>query len=364
MSTTLPIKQVDWLLARTIAGTIVVVLAVLVGFDVMLALVDEFDDLGDGDYNLLSAMMYVAYTIPRRIHTLFGPSALVGCLVGLGLLAGHGELTAMRAAGLAKRRLALSATATVAALTVAVMVMGETVAPEGERWAQQLSVQAKHRDYALSQDSGMWARDGDTIINAKRAFVNSQGELELVDVRLYGFDRHGRMNGLTRAIGAVYRGDAWQLSNVKRFDLSPEKVTTSWSEADHWQSTLDPNVLSLGAIRPHYLGMAGLLDNYRYHRANQLNTQAIESAFWSRLFGPFATIALVFAVTPFAFGTLRSGGFGKRVFIGVVIAVAFHFTQRALINLADVYGYSLPLVNIAPVLLLALAGWLYYRFNP
>lgn len=364
MSSALPIKQVDWLLARTIAGTVLVVLAVLVGFDVMLALVEEFDDLGDGDYNLFSAIIYVAYTIPRRIHTLFGPSALVGCLVGLGLLAGHGELTAMRAAGLAKRRIALSATATIAMLTVAVMVIGETVAPEGERWAQQLSVQTKHRDYALSQDSGMWARDGDTIVNAKRAFVNADRELELVDMRLYGFDRNGRMNALTHAAGAVYRGDAWQLTDVRRFSLGDEQVTSSQSTTDHWQSSLDPNVLSLGAIRPHYLGMAGLLDNYRYHRANQLNTQAIESAFWSRLFGPFATIALVFAITPFAFGTLRSGGFGKRVFIGVVIAVAFHFTQRALINLADVYGYSLPLINFAPVLLLGLAGWLYYRFNP
>ncbi len=364
MSLALPIKQVDWLLARTVAGTILIVLAVLVGFDVMLALVEEFDDLGDGDYNLLGAIMYVAYTIPRRIHTLFGPSALVGCLVGLGLLAGHGELTALRAAGMAKRRIALSATAAVTVLTLAVMVLGETVAPEGERWAQQLSVQSKHRDYALSQDSGMWARDGDTIINAKRAFVNADRELELVDVRLYAFDRNGRMNGLTRATGAIYRGDAWRLTNVMRFGIQPDRIAPTWSPAHHWQSSLDPNVLSLGAIRPHYLGMAGLLDNYRYHRANQLNTQAIESAFWARLFSPFATIALVFAVTPFAFGMLRSGGFGKRVFIGVIIAVAFHFTQRALINVADVYGYSLPLINFAPVLLLALAGWLYYRLNP
>ncbi|MFB9069504.1 hypothetical protein [Pseudofulvimonas gallinarii] len=61
-------------------------------------------------------------------------------------------------------------------------------------------------------------------------------------------------------------------------------------------------------------------------------------------------------------GALRSGGFGKRLFLGIVIAVSFFFLQRSLINVADVYGYSLPLINALPaVLLLAIGSWYYHR---
>lgn len=357
------IKRVDWMLATTLAGTIGLVLAVLVGFDVLMALLGEFEDIGDGDYTLLSALVYVAYTVPRRVHELFGSAALIGTLVGLGLLASHGEITALRAAGLAKRRIALSSVATVAALALAVFVLGETLAPEGERWAQSLGVQAKHRDYALSRETGMWARDQDTVVNAKSVLVND-GRLEMRDVRLYFFEPSGRLKAISQSELAVHDGTAWRLENVRRFDFNETHIESSRHHDESWTSSLDPEVVSQGAIRERYQSMAGLWESYRYLRANRLNTQAVESAFWARLFTPLTTLALVFAVTPFAFGALRSGGAGKRLFMGIVIAVSAYFAQRALINLAEVYDYNLPLMNALPVVLLAATGWFYYRRQP
>lgn len=353
------IKRLDWLLATTVAGSIGIVLAILIGFDVLQALVGEFEDLGDGDYTLLKALVYVAYTVPRRLHENFVHGAVIGTLAGLGVLASHGEITAMRAAGLAKRRIALGATGTVGVLALFVFILGETVAPEGERWAQALSVQAKHRDYAMS-GLGLWARDRDTVVNAKSVLIN-EGRLEMRDVRLFRFEAEGRLAAITRSERAVHELGAWQMENVRHIRFSDDRVDQEVLDAERWSSTLDPEVVTQGAIRARYLSIASLWDHYRYLRENQLNTQAVESAFWSRLFSPFMTIALVFAVTPFAFGALRSGGFGKRLFLGVVIAVSAYFIQRALINLADVYGYSLPLINAMPVLLLLAAGVWYYR---
>ncbi len=354
------IKRVDWMLGTTVAGAIGLVLAVLVGFDVLIALIGEFEDIGSGDYNVLSAMVYVAYTVPRRIHENFVHGAVIGTLVGLGVLAGHGEITALRAAGLAKRRIALSALAAVAVLTAAVFVLGETLAPEGERWAQALSVQSKNRDYALSRETGMWARDRDTVVNA-RSVIIADGALEMRDVRLFFFEPSGRLAAITRSERAVHADGSWRLDNARRFEFLEGRVGTSTRASDEWSSSLDPEVVSQGAIRPRYLSMSALWESYAYLRGNRLNTRAVESAFWTRVFSPLTTLALVFAVTPFAFGALRSGGAGKRLFLGVVIAVGFFFTQRALINLAEVYHYSLPVINAVPMLLLVAAGWFYYR---
>lgn len=354
------IKQVDWMLATTIAASIGIVLSVLIGFDTLLALINEFEDLGDGDYNLLSALVYVAYTVPRRIHENFVHGAVIGTLVGLGVLAGHGEITALRAAGLAKRRIALSCVATVGVLTLGIFILGETLAPEGERWAQALSVQAKHRDYALSRDTGMWARDGDTVVNAKSVLVND-GQLQMRDVRLFDFEASGRLRAITRSEIAMHQDGAWRMENVRRFDFGDTKIAAEEQANASWTSTLDPQVVSQGAIRERYQSMSALWESYRYLKSNRLNTQAVESAFWSRLFSPLTTLALVFAITPFAFGALRSGGAGKRLFLGVVIAVSAYFLQRALINIAEVYDYSLPVINALPALVLGVLGWLYYR---
>lgn len=356
----LSIKQVDWMLATTIAASIGIVLSVLIGFDTLLALINEFEDLGDGDYNLLSALVYVAYTVPRRIHENFVHGAVIGTLIGLGVLAGHGEITALRAAGLAKRRIALSCVTTVGVLACGIFILGETLAPEGERWAQALSVQAKHRDYALSRDTGMWARDGDTVVNAKSVLVND-GQLQMRDVRLFDFETSGRLRAITRSEIAMHDGGAWRLENVRRFDFGDTKIEPVVQASASWTSTLDPEVVSQGAIRERYQSMFALWESYQYLKSNRLNTQAVESAFWSRLFSPLTTLALVFAITPFAFGALRSGGAGKRLFLGIVIAVSAYFLQRALINIAEVYDYSLPLINALPAVVLGVIGWLYYK---
>ena len=63
---------------------------------------------------------------------------------------------------------------------------------------------------------------------------------------------------------------------------------------------------------------------------------------------------------PFAFGSLRSGGFGKRLFIGILIGIAALLLQRLFVGLADVYRFDVRVAYLLPPLLIwALCwGWL------
>ena len=72
-------------------------------------------------------------------------------------------------------------------------------------------------------------------------------------------------------------------------------------------------------------------------------------------------LALVFAAIPFAFGALRSGGLGKRIFLGVVVATVWYLLQRAIDNLAAVYLLNHIAVNVAPAALLVVAGSAYFH---
>ena len=247
----LQIKRVDWLLSGTVAGTIGIVLAVLVGFDILLALSEELGDLGTGDYTLVKALIHVGYTVPRRIHELFGSAALIGSLAGLGLLAGNGEITALRAAGMSKLRIALSATATVAALA-----RGERAGRDVGAGRRALGATPGGAGQAPrlrpGPGSGLWARDGEAVINAKRAFVNAERELELREIRLYFFDGEGRLSRIvrSRAASSATMPGSWTMSAS-----SPSTTTGSSPRSCRLAPGLrpDPEVLSLGAIRPRYL---------------------------------------------------------------------------------------------------------------
>ena len=74
------------------------VLLLLVGLDALTSVIDETDDIGDG-YGFLDILVYVGYTLPRRIHEFVPFAALIGALIALGRLAASSELVVMRAAG-------------------------------------------------------------------------------------------------------------------------------------------------------------------------------------------------------------------------------------------------------------------------
>ena len=63
-------------------------------------------------------------------------------------------------------------------------------------------------------------------------------------------------------------------------------------------------------------------------------------------------LALCLAAVPFAFGTLRSGGMGKRLFIGVVFALGFWLLQTQFVKLATVYKFDYRIAYLLPTLIM------------
>ena len=116
------ILRVDRLISGTVLLALGMVWFVLLGFDLITAFAEELDEIGEGDYTALNALLFVLYTLPRRAYELFPTSAVIGCIMGLGTLAASSELTALRAAGLSRMRISLGALLVVGLLT-AVMVL-------------------------------------------------------------------------------------------------------------------------------------------------------------------------------------------------------------------------------------------------
>jgi len=73
-------------------------------------------------------------------------------------------------------------------------------------------------------------------------------------------------------------------------------------------------------------------------------------------------LALCLAAVPFAFGTLRSGGLGRRLFIGIVFALGFWLLQTQFVRMAGVFHFDFRLAYLLPpVLMLGVSAVLFQR---
>jgi lipopolysaccharide export system permease protein len=361
----LRIKRVDWLIGVTVFGSMLMVWLVLVGLDAMIQFGRQLHFIGRNGYTLSNAVFYVVVTIPRRMYEMFGFAALIGGLMGLGGLASTGELTALRAAGMSRLRIGIAATGVVALLVAGVVIMGETIGPWGDQQAQALTLRLRSGGSLGLTSSGLWARDGDRIINAKSSSVREAGKrayVQLIDVRVFTLTPDGRqLSRFDQANTAEHVDNEWVLDNVRSTTLDDKGVHSSTSANEHWDSKLDPELLQQSAVQPQYLAMRDLQRIIAYKRKNGENTRPYEMPFWARVMYPINVLALVLCVMPFAFGALRSGGLGKRIFIGIIVALCWHFAQEAIVSFSAVYGVPPLLANVLPMLLLVGVAWFYFR---
>lgn len=357
-------KKVDKLVAISVLGSVLLTWGFLVGLDSFKAFYTEINDVGTGQYTLTKAVVYTLLTVPRRAYQWFGYSALIGGLLGMGGLATSGELTALRAAGLSKLRICISVIFALTALTAVVMLMGETIGPRGELKAEALAMSAKAREISVGKTGTLWARDGENVINAKRRSTRvaaDGGSVELQDVRVFEFTPQGQLSALSLAKTATHNGGEWTLHDVRRTEFSAGTATSTTQAQRQWKSALDPNVLAVWMTHPEYLSASDLSRNIDYNRRNHQDASSYERAFWGRIFYPLNVLVLAFCAVPFAFGALRTGGLGKRLFIGIALAISYYFFQQAVVSMGAVYNFNLALANALPSMFLALAAFGYFR---
>ncbi len=355
----------DLYVGRVVLVTILLVWLVLVGLDVINAVAAEVGDLGKGSYSFGHAVAYIAYTIPRRAYTMFPTAAVIGALMGLGQLAGTSELIALRALGIARRRLSVSVAATLVLLTGLMVVGMETVGSWGQSQADALRTSAITNNLAVAKYSGLWAREGDTFLNAQggeERIVDGRQSLQLRDVRLYELDKDGRLASIAHAATADYVDNTWELNDVLRTTFNPRSVSQQRVAQMRWESELDPAALADTIAKPRYMGMGDLARSIDYRQRNALDAREYEEIYWGRWFYPLNVLALCLAAIPFAFGSLRSGGLGRQLFLGILFALGFWLLQLQFGRLAGAFKFDYRIAYLLPpILMLGISAWLFRR---
>ena len=357
-------KLHDHFIARTVIVSVLGTWGVLLGLDVVLAFAGEFGSVGKGGYTINHAIASTGLSIPWRAYTLFPTAAVIGAVLGLGQLAGTSELTALRALGLSRRRLTASVAFALALLTLLMVANGETLAPWGEARGQSIK-SLRNADVVVAQYSGLWAREGEMFLNARSGEQKARGGdhwLELQGVRLFQFENDGRLQSIANVEVAEHRPGGWLLRNVERTNFGPKSVKRSKVAEERWDSKLDEAALAASVTKPRNMRTGELRESIEYRKRNRLDAGDFEEIYWGRWFYPFNVLALCLAAIPFAFGTLRSGGYGKRLFLGIVFALGFWVLQQMFSRLAGIYHFDYRIAYaLPPLIMLGVSGFLFKR---
>lgn len=350
-------RILDGLIGRTVIGGALLVLCVLLALFVFIEFITELDRIGQGDYTVWMALKYVLFSVPRLAYELMPLAALLGSLIGLGLLASNNELVAMRAAGVSLARIGWAAVKAGLLLVVFTVWLGEWVVADAEEYAGNARATALSGSSALRAQNGFWTRDGSSFVNVRA--VSADGELS--GITIYEFDGDGGLRRISAARSATYQDGHWLLNRVSRSVIAESGVTAETLRREEWRPRLDPGLLDIVAVKPASLSISGLFRYIDYLRDNGLDTARYELELWTKLMLPFATGVMVFAALPFVFGSLRSVGIGQRLLVGVLTGLGFYLINQAASYAGLVYGLNAALVGITPTVLLLIASLLVMR---
>lgn len=351
-------KILDRYLAGAVMGGTLVTLAVLLPLMGFFLLADEMDQVGDNGYRFADAVLFVLLTMPRYAYQIFPIATLIGALIGLGSLAGRSELVAMRAAGVSIGRIIFAAMQGGALMAIAAVIVGEGVAPIAEQEALQLRSQAESGQVTLKTRYGFWARDGRSYINIHEILSGTH----LRGIHIYEIDDRQRLRLATRAGDARYLDGRWVLEDISRSLIGEDRVEVSHLDRAGWSSLLDPALLQIVIVEPHVLPVWDLLRYVRYMTANAQDARTYEVAFWAKVIHPFLILSMIFVSIPIVLASARTVGLGSRMFLGVMVGMAFYLISRTFAYVALLYGLS-PLLAalIPPLLFIAGALWVLRR---
>lgn len=338
-----------YIMQRFLAG-IFPVLFLLIALFSFMALAEELEDVGRGDFTLADALMVVFLTTPKRIVELLPVTALLGGLLGLGAMANHRELIAIRTNGLSKRRIAQTVTMLAVILGVCITILQFAVVPGFEREAAHLRGKAlQDTEKGLGSKGAFWTRNDGYFIRVNEV----RFDRTLADIEIYSIDERGRLSQLLQANSADYAGgDNWLLSDVLHSKLENTQEKESFQNSLLWKNLLSAEqasvlMLPLQALAPH-----DLLRTIKNLKRNQLDTHSYEIVLWQQISILPGLLAMALLSLPFLLGSVRSVSAGQRAMIGGLIGIGFYLAQQLSGHLAGILGMNPAMVILTPPFIL------------
>ncbi len=335
---------------RTILTTTALVLVVLLALAGLFEFIAELDDTQAG-YQTPQVILFAALRLPNLAFEMLPVAALIGSLLGLGALAGNSEIVVMRSAGLSVTRLSGMVAISGFVMLVITGLLGEFIGPPLDLYARDMRLEARYQKGDARLGNETWVKDGPVYLHLER--INS--EFEFGSIYLFRFNEDNELASIARAENSgIDEDDNWILENLRETKFGKDGVLVAESSVAVESFEVNAELLGSSLAKPLSLSGRGLMVYIDYLKRNNLDASQYESELWYRASRTLTVLIMPILALAFVFGSLRSGGAGGRLMIGVVVGLAYYLGSETLANSGQVFNLNPALVAWLPSLVLCL----------
>jgi len=354
------------------------------GLQVLFSYLSELDSLSDS-YTMGEALKYIFYRSPYFLEQFIPTGALLGAVVGLGLLANNSELVVMRASGVSVYRIVGWVLQPALLFVILALFINQFVLPTSNQLADEINdddssaLITSVRGYWTMQPSFSSAKDIDDQTTLQKNgsdilyidYADVQGNIG--EVKRWHLDENGNLQTAIRAEGGQYTGRQligrtsdnkdeqyrydWQLNNITRltinqgFQSSQQLATT-----DTLSLPFAPESVYLLTRDPEDLSLTQLYQHRQFMQQQGKRSLTHELAFWQKLLSPLSILSLVIVACSFVFGSLRTHSLGLRIVVALLFGLLFSYIQDLVGFVSLATGFSPFLMVLLPVIASAVLG--------
>jgi lipopolysaccharide export system permease protein len=337
-------KLITHYVAVQVISAILLVLAVLMGLELVIGLLDQSGDLG-GRYTLGPAAYYTLLTLPSHLAQFLPFAVLIGCLAGLGSLASTSELVVIRAAGVSVARILWMALRPALLVTFFGLLVAEFIAPQCQQAAQSYrALLQQQKDISIGK-YGLWHHEGSSFVHFNAVQPNGI----IFGVTMFKLDEQRHLQSALFAQRAFYEGGQWLLEDVRETRFLGDHLENAAEPQRTWATQLSPQLLNILVLNPVDLSISGLWKYVDFLKKQGSDSGEYELALWNKLMQPLAVISLVLVAASIIFGPLRQASMGSRIFAGLLIGIVFRISQDMLGPASLVFGFAPILASLVPI---------------
>ncbi|MFA9486759.1 LPS export ABC transporter permease LptG [Moraxella haemolytica] len=340
----------SYILARyVIYAALFAMLGAVIGLwllQMVFAYLGELENLSD-TYTVKDALTFILYRSPYFLVQFIPTGALLGAVIGLGLLAGNSELVSMQAAGVSKYRIIGWAMLPASIFVVISLAVNQFVLPITNQKADTITTH--NTQDRLVSINGYWSVSehdtGQDIVYI--SYADSEGKLG--EIKRYTLDNNSNLTVAMRAVSGSYDGQSdtrynWTMNDVDVVNIQQSGVKQRHDSKRQLTLPIAPTDVHLLTREPEDMSLTDL-----YAHRQLMNHQGISSArhelkFWQKLFSPFAVLSLVLVASSFVFGSLRSHGLGLRIVVSLLTGLLFSY-------LTDLTGFIALATKFSPFIM-------------
>lgn len=345
----------------------------------------ELDSLDDS-YTMGEAIKYIFYRSPYFLEQFIPTGALLGAVIGLGLLANKSELVVMRAAGVSVYRIVGWVLQPALLFVLLALVINQFVLPHSNQLAQEIndednsSLVTAVRGYWTVQPrfertkDGTAKPDGSDILYIDYADV--QGNIG--EVKRWHLDNNGNLQTAIHAEGGKYIGREaldtdssktdsrkaseqyryeWQLKNMTKLMINQGfESSQAIAPSDTLSLSFAPESVYLLTRKAEDLSLTQLYEHRQFMRGQGTRSLSHELAFWQKLLSPLSILSLVIVACSFVFGSLRTHSLGLRIVVALLFGLLFSYVQDLVGFVALATGFSPLLMVLLPIIASAILG--------